>query len=413
MPGVSLSFPLIDGQLVTIFPAGSGKTVLSSTIIETIEQRSLDILAYFYFSIQREPVTLREFKCSLVTQLAKGLKRPVKGQPNWYNIPMSFKKLYMKYSPSKEPSMKDLDDVILDLLELSSEAYIVIDGLDECVPQSLRAEVVGLLGSLSQLDRGNTHILIASRREPDIEASISALPISKHVIELSVYKINQDIQQHLNTLMKTNPFKKWSPQLKEEVIEYLTRNANGVFRWADLQIQSLAVQEREKDIRKALKRLPKDLEATYERILKRIESEGKFEEAVAILRWLVFTTRPLTLMEAAEIAAFEVKDSNVLPESTDYSVAFSPGNRLLEPSSIQRILSGLVVVEDERYYRRYEMEVENWRFTDMTRAVSLAHSSVQDYLLSSTIAPQSFRLDSTNSQWFIFKSAIAYIAHYD
>jgi len=67
--------------------------------------------------------------------------------------------------------------------------------------------------------------------------------------------------------------------------------AGGVFRWADLQIHALALQEREKDIMKALKRLPKDLEATYERILKRIEDEDKSEEALAILRWLAFSSR--------------------------------------------------------------------------------------------------------------------------
>lgn len=58
--------------------------------------------------------------------------------------------------------------------------------------------------------------------------------------------------------------------LKQDVLNYLADHADGVFRWVDLQIQTLSRQEREKDVRKALKRLPKDLEATYAAILKRI-----------------------------------------------------------------------------------------------------------------------------------------------
>lgn len=298
--------------------------------------------------------------------------------------------------------MEDLDRVLLDLLELSGNAYIVVDALDECAPRELRSRVIDFLGLLSRLDRGNTHILVTSRREPDIEEAIKALPIPKDLVPFRVREVNRDIRNHLRTLLQLSAFTRWSEPLKQEVLHYLAEHADGVFRWADLQIQTLSRQEREKDVRKALRKLPKDLEATYEAILKRIQAEDKFEEALAILRWLAYSTRFLTLAEAAEVAAFEVDDVDVLPESDDFSVAFHPTNRFLEAPSIQRILAGLVTVD------------EKGKFSE-TRDVVIyfAHSSVSDYLHSSGVVPASFRLDFHNSHSFIFKSCIAYMVHCD
>jgi ankyrin repeat protein len=374
--------------------------VLSSTIIDTIEWNHRGTLAFFYFSIQNEPVTLHKFKCSLVVQILKCLIRPSKIVPSFYEAPIAFVKLYREYVPSPEPRVEDLDRVILDLLELSGDAYIIVDALDECVPQGLRSRVIKFLGWLSCADRGNTRILVTSRREPDIEEAIKALTMTKHTVPLHVEEINRDIKKHLENHLQMDTFKRWSGSLKSEVMDYLTKHAEGVFRWVDLQIQALSTQEREKDVRRALKKLPKDLEATYEAILHRIQAEDKAEEALAILRWLAYSTRFLTLAEAAEIAAFEIDDSDVLPEADEFSVAFYPGNRFLEASSIQRILAGLVTVDETGT-------------TSGDVVIYFAHSSVQDYLHSHAVAPPSFRLDSVNSHWFIFKSCNAYIAHYD
>ena len=380
--------------------AGSGKTVLSSTIIDALKREPSGNLAFFYFSIQKEPVSLLKLKCSLLTQLLKCLIKPSNRNPGWHDVPVPYIQLYRKYRPSNEPSSEDLDQVILSLLELSRQAFIVLDALDECAPQGLRGSVIAFLEMILQLDRGKTHVLVTSRREPDIEELISTLRVPKQSIPLSVTEINRDIRQHLETFMKTELFRKWSVGLKAEVLDHLTKGAGGVFRWADLQIHSLTSQEREKDVRKALKRLPKDLETTYQRILLRIEEEDKFEEAFAILRWLAFSTRVLSLSEAAELAAFEVDDTDVAPESPDFSVGFHPANRFMEASAILRLLSGLVTVSGNASQPE---DVD----------IYFAHSSVLDYLLSNGVSPSRFRLDLDGSDWFILKSCMAYVSHYD
>jgi len=380
--------------------AGSGKTVLSSTIIDALKREPSGKLAFFYFSIQKEPVSLLKLKCSLLTQLLKCLIKPSNQIPGWHEVPVPYVQLYRKYRPSNEPSMEDLDQVMLSLLELSGQAFIVLDALDECVPQGLRGSVIAFLETMLRLDRGKTHVLVTSRREPDIEELISTLRVPKQLIPVSVAEINRDIRQHLETFMKTELFRKWSVGLKAEVLDHLTKNAEGVFRWADLQIHSLTSQEREKDVRKALKRLPKDLETTYQRILLRIEEEDKFEEAFAILRWLAYSTRVLSLSEAAELAAFEVDDTDIAPESPDFSVSFHPANRFMEASAILRLLSGLVTVSGNASQPE---DVD----------IYFAHSSVQDYLLSNGVSPSRFRLDFAGSNWFILKSCMAYASHYD
>jgi len=107
-------------------------------------------------------------------------------------------------------------------------------------------------------------------------------------------------------------------------------------------------------------------------------------------------------VEAAEIAAFEVDDPDVPPNSPDYIVMFSPGNRFLEPSSIQRMLSGLVTVENRPLSSSRDDVV-----------IYFAHSSVQDYLRGSSVTPAAFRLDFKQSRFFILKTYMAYVKHYD
>lgn len=189
--------------------AGSGKTVLSSTITDTVHRHHVAALAFFYFSIKNEPVTLRQFKCSLIVQVLKSLIRPSKLVPRSSEAPLPFVHLYRDYVPSEEPKEEDLNRVLLDLLELSGNAYIVVDALDECVPRELRSRVIDFLGWLSRLDRGNTHILVTSRREPDIEEAIKGLPVTMLLVPFRVGEINQDIRNYLRTLLQLSAFKRW------------------------------------------------------------------------------------------------------------------------------------------------------------------------------------------------------------
>ncbi|KAG5811162.1 hypothetical protein H9Q74_013685 [Fusarium xylarioides] len=243
------------------------------------------------------------------------------------------------------------------------------------------------------------HIIMTSRKEQAIEEAIRDLPLEKTIIPFDIGQVNADISHHLLNVVKSKPYSKWSAELQREVIDYLVSRAKGVFRWADLQIRALAGQVREKDVRRALSRLPQGLEATYERMLKKIDDDDKFEEAYAIFRWIAFSTTRLNLAAISELAAFEIDDPECLPESDDFSINFSTRNRFDEPTEMQSLLSSLVIIPDGDYpYQTFP---------------SFAHSTVLEYLMSPRVSPTKFRLDRMDATWFILKSSWAYITHYD
>ncbi len=389
-----------------LLAAGAGKTVLVSTIINRIEVEKLGSVAFFYFSFQEDArsLDLWHFKCSLLVQVLKFLIVDDPSQAGWYRIPKAFHQLYKTYHPSRNPPMEAIDNTLRTLLSQSGELYFVVDGLDES-PASHRQSIVKFLADLVGYPRGGCHVVVTSRREPDIEKTINGLSIEKSIVPFNIKQINEDISQHLLGMVEKEPYSRWSDQLKDKVINHLTRHADGVFRWADLQMQALAGKERDKDVEKALKRLPSDLGKTYERMLIRIENEDYSDEAIAILRWLAYAVVPLTLTQVAELAAFEAVAGGCLPDSESYSIRFNTAARFSGTRTIRSILSGLVTFTE---FQESDLEADGG-----VVLVSFAHFSVKEYLESTGVSPMLFRLERNCCHWFILKSCLAYMRQYD
>ena len=81
------------------------------------------------------------------------------------------------------------------------------------------------------------------------------------------------------------------------------------FHWVRCQLDSIEDCDTEKEILDTLGTLPKDLNQTYERILKKIiNKDAKMaEKARRILLWLVGATRPLHILELCEAITIETE----------------------------------------------------------------------------------------------------------
>jgi hypothetical protein len=381
--------------------AGCGKTILSSTIIDKIDEEKLGVLAYYYFSFRdKRSQEVRLLLYSLLTQLVRGLVHEVPELPGRYYLPKAFRDLYSKYQPASEPRMEDLTVTFRGTSRESKEIYIVIDALDECSLQKDREDVIKFLKEFSLYAQSSTHILITSREEKDIKDTIKEVLGEKcHSVSIQDKRVDDDIRVYLQTSMAEDSIlRKWPHELKDKVVEDLMKKANGVFRYVQCQLVTLRQCLREKDIKEALNRLPKDLDETYSRMLSQI-SDIYVDAAYTILQWLAFSNRPLRLIEAAEVVVFTEGPSL---DCERYPVSSDPTNRF-DPQHIRAILSGLVTVSS----------LDGRVNTGQDGVITFAHFSVKEYLECNRVEPKRFRLLESAAHWFILKSCLAYIHRYD
>lgn len=145
-------------------------------------------------------------------------------------------------------------------------------------------------------------------------------------------------------------------------------------------------------VRKALKALPKDLDATYDRILNSIEEDYR-AEAFSVLQWLAFSARPMRLEEIAEATSMAGEDHPV----------FTPEKRLSEPTDVLTICTSLVTLTERK---------GSHREPDTVIELRLAHFSVKEYLLSQRI-PANFGIEEIFANLYIAKTCLAYLLHFD
>ncbi|KAF8122745.1 hypothetical protein K438DRAFT_1176759 [Mycena galopus ATCC 62051] len=135
--------------------SGSGKTVLSSTIINALRARA-EPLAFFYFDTNnRKQLTVTQLLYSLVDQLSVQAHPPDK----------TLNSLWTAYANGKHlPSNAALisDALIPILRQLTKPVYIVLDALDECSERDELLRVITLLVDAKLL---HVHILMTSRPE--------------------------------------------------------------------------------------------------------------------------------------------------------------------------------------------------------------------------------------------------------
>ncbi|KAL8853671.1 MAG: hypothetical protein Q9221_001482 [Calogaya cf. arnoldii] len=198
-------------------------------------------------------------------------------------------------------------------------------------------------------------VLVSSREELDITRAFKAFP---HV------KINQaDVADDIESFVKAEVAARLRdheltirrPDLQQTICERLVRRSEGMFQWVKCQIQVLCSLGTDKAILKALDQMPKDLAGTYARILQRLEHDVEHVDRYQkLLRWLVRSTRSLTLDELAECIGIDLEEDN---EAMDFDSVETYSENLLKRCS------SLVTVSDDG-------------------RVSLAHFTVKEFLVS-------------------------------
>ncbi|KAL9615097.1 MAG: hypothetical protein Q9167_000415 [Letrouitia subvulpina] len=126
--------------------------------------------------------------------------------------------------PSEERMLKTFKSIIAKCKQL----YIIIDALDECpYNDGERVRLVSLLGSFKDFNLPIFHILVTSRKEPDlvgIEKLVTFPPIG-----IQTGDVNSDILLHVRMqLCNDSKLCDWPQEMKDKIEIKLSRDAHGM-----------------------------------------------------------------------------------------------------------------------------------------------------------------------------------------
>ena len=199
---------------------GSGKTVLCSTIIETLirycEQMPQTALAYFYFDYndagKRDANSLVK---SLITQLSAQSE----------TVPLPLLELYQNHkNGAKTPEDDALIATLHNLILTFHNVYIVFDALDE---SSECEEVLKLITVIQGWELSRVHLLVTSRQLPGIEETLLDLSTSRICLQDS--RMNEDITLYISDKLENDKtLAKWPPEIRKQIKMKLLTEEDGM-----------------------------------------------------------------------------------------------------------------------------------------------------------------------------------------
>ncbi|PBK64521.1 hypothetical protein ARMSODRAFT_466001 [Armillaria solidipes] len=291
---------------------GIGKTVLASVIVNdlnSMENVNISIaVAYVYCghdqTSEMDPLNILGTITYQLLSLLPANSLAMNTLDDRHDLPAAV----------SESDLKVLLNIVLEGL---GRSYIVIDALDECPAVALQ-HLLPFLFSLSR----QASILVTTR--PNAPLIQRAFEGRVQSIVVTARDVNPDIEQYIGQCIVTvndeaNPDRDFGPvieirdvSLRTEIIETLIRSAEGMFLWVRLQVQHLAEQHTDHDIRTSLQELPRSLDATYIRSLDHIYhlDDKRRKRVQGVFRWLICAGFPGLNVELVRhaIAVDEMSD---------------------------------------------------------------------------------------------------------
>jgi hypothetical protein len=266
---------------------GSGKSVMAAKLIQDLTALHPDVPVLFFFFRQivkanQEPAALLRDWLDQILLFSPPLQKQLQG--------------YMMTRRTIDSiSMEDLwKDLRMAFSSLSGCVYCIVDALDEIDPGHDR--FLESLGSLGQWKPGKLKVLVTSRPISSVERALRNAD-GLH-IRLQEDLVDIDISTYVQHTLEGSNI---SSDDRRRIIEAIPGHASGLFLYAKLAMD--AFLETGADVQAVLSRLPTSLNTLYTNLLR----EHGYKSGVPadiqglVLQAAVYTTRPLRLIELADI----------------------------------------------------------------------------------------------------------------
>ncbi|KAF8146690.1 ankyrin repeat-containing domain protein [Mycena galopus ATCC 62051] len=359
---------------------GTGKSVLSATVIKNLFAEGKRFtpcppaIAFFYFDFRNKEAQSVEIALRrILLQLSAQAPHPYE----------TLNKHYELSDGQKLPSSQDLLSILYRLLHELGRTYIILDALDECNDFK---QIVALVLVLSEWKKTPLHLLITSQHRDIFTKGFGS--VAQVVLDVNVTQ--RDIEFFVSNELQTNSdLEAWQSNATQ-IAEQVTLKSNGMFRLAACLLTELAhyVYPEDEDLHQVLESLPNDLFGIYDRFILAIPTHW-FPYAEAALQWIMFNCgnwdTELSLPVLADAVSFDF--------SSSIQFIYKPNRQGPNKSAISKWLAGLITVGG--------------------KVVTLAHASVQDYLLSGHFK-QTFHCDLADnlSHDLISRTCISYLDNF-
>ncbi|KAJ5767256.1 uncharacterized protein N7511_004872 [Penicillium nucicola] len=329
---------------------GTGKTYLTSTIIDDIKDQLQDTrnsegFAFFYCDknerSRSEPQSILQ---SIVRQLSTTVNSPESAQTQLHELYKQCRKEGSTFSLSQCKQQIQLS------IDIFDRTTIVIDAMDECDADSRDVLIDALKAFIAQSEN-SVRIFISSRPDPDIENQMENTPN----LPINASDNKSDIHKYLIAeLERITKKKRFVQNMKEDIINALLDRCQGMFQLAALQTHQISRCNSPLSVEKQLASLPDTLQKAYDEAWSQIEDLEETEQMLAkrAILWVMAAEQPLNTSQI--LCAIRVNTNGeepALAEEIDEQGLMSSCNNLLALDS----------------------QLKVWRF---------AHLSVRDYLES-------------------------------
>ena len=185
------------------------------------------------------------------------------------------------------------------------------------------------------------------------------------------HRVDQDIRAFLTRILEKDPKSRKWPDLHQEIEDYLTHGAKGMFRWVDYQFDSLRKRLNRSMVKKALRTLPSSLDKTYNRTPAKVAPEH-IQYTLRLLQWLC--------VSSAYVPAGRIMDG--LAVAIGETPHFDPESRFEDPDDVLLLCPSFLLKGE------WHCEI----------SLQFIHYSVKEFLLSKRKFPA---LGETSDLWNI------------
>ena len=284
-------------------PAGFGKSFLCAKVVESIMRTSTSPTAYFFCSsdveTQREPIAIVR---SWILQLIGSSQEA---------FAIVQQKVFSEETPSA--SSFHIWDLFRSILRVVPDCTLAVDGLDECTQTNSNWKAAednmrqDFLKELKiSIEDATTRVLVVSRNEVDIRSGVYFDMGNDATQTVCEHKLSRnDVQPDLALFSRSIVDERLSNKgdvLRQEFAAQMAEKSNGMFLWVKLQAKHLRKGQNRKQIQGAIDDMPAGLKHVYDRDWMKIAKLERHDKlrALAILRWVMFALRPLTVAELTE-----------------------------------------------------------------------------------------------------------------